>query len=80
MRWFIAAFAALFLLPIYVALDALLGARRTSLFRIRTVTISKVDNPVSYRIYYVLFLLMIPMFAALALCLTYVAFIDPWGN
>jgi hypothetical protein len=80
MRWFIAAFAAVFLLPIYVAVEALRGAHRTSLFEIKGMTISKAHDPVIYRIYYVFFLLIIPMCAALSLCLAYVAYIDPWGN
>ena len=80
MRLVLAAFAVLLLLPIYVAVDALKGAHRSSLFELRGITISKAQEPVAYRIYFLLFLLVIPFFAALALGLAVVAYVDPWGN
>jgi len=80
MRWFVASFAVLFLLPVYVAVEMLRGARRTSFFEIKGMTISKQNNPINYRIYYSLFLLVIPICTAMSLCLAYVAYLDPWAN
>ena len=73
-------FALVFLLPVYVAVEALRTSLKTRQFQIRGMIISQDYDPLMFLFYRTTFLLVPLVFGLLSIACILVAYEDPWAS